>query len=316
MPLPHRPASDRVLRAALVANAGFSACTGSLLAADPGLVGHLLGIDGRALLRMLGVGLLLFAADLVHQATRPRISALRAWLASSGDLMWVGASVVLLAARSHWFSSAGSVVVALVAVAVLGFGLWQLAGLKRHLAEPNSSLGTQYRHCLQVQLQAPAEPMWQVVADLPGIRRFSPNLAESFLRRGDGLELGAVRACADVRGARWAEQVVGVDADAFCVRFLEDEPGFPFPVRRMLAGWRVQAGEEGGCIVTVWWSFTPKFPVGGLLLAAVMAAKLDVDFPKMIGRMADDANALGEGRPLAPTPSSASAGFRLMPTAC
>jgi hypothetical protein len=306
--------SDRLLRTALLANAAFSTACGLALGMAPAWVAAHIGFDHPWVLRAIGIGLLFFAGDLVYQGTRPRMSALRALGASVGDFGWVAGSVVLLAGWASLFSGVGQLAVVTVAAVVLGCGLAQLLGLSRLVAEPDASRGTAYRHCITVDVDAPADAMWQVVSDLPTIRRYSESLTESFLREGGRAEVGAVRECTDDRGQRWAEEVLSWEHGAFSVRFRDEEPDFPFPVARMLGGWRVQT-RGAGSRVTVWWSYTPRVPTGGLVLASVMGARLDGDFPKLLARMADDARNLAAGRALAPE-AARPAGLRLIAAPC
>src|SRR5688572_24741360 len=100
------------LRRALACNAAFSFTCAALLLAFPGAVGEWLGLQANALYRVTGAGLVLFALDLVHQATRPRMATWRALIASIGDFSWVIASLVLLLVAHRAFATLGIVLVA------------------------------------------------------------------------------------------------------------------------------------------------------------------------------------------------------------
>ena len=130
-------ADDKTLRTALLANAAFSGVCAVLMVFQPSLIGGLLGFEAALSFRLLGVGLLLFAIDLIHQATRPALVRWRAILASTGDLLWVLASAVGLILFANHLSQAGIVAILAVAAIVLGFGCWQVVGLRR-LSPPNA----------------------------------------------------------------------------------------------------------------------------------------------------------------------------------
>ena len=128
--------SDRAthwLRIVLRLNAGFSLATGALALVAGGAVADLLGIEQVWLVRLVGAGLLGFAA-LVAAASRLRPVELRqqAALISIADLGWVAATIGVVAAG--WLSTAGVVVMGLVAVLVLDLGVAQL--FTRHRMRP------------------------------------------------------------------------------------------------------------------------------------------------------------------------------------
>lgn len=122
---------DKTLRSALLANAAFSGVCAVLMVFQPDLIGALLGFEAALSFRLLGVGLLLFAIDLIHQATRPTLARWRAALASTGDFLWVLGSAVGLILFANHLSQAGIVAVLAVAAIVFGLGCWQVVGLGR-----------------------------------------------------------------------------------------------------------------------------------------------------------------------------------------
>ena len=124
--------STTLLRRALLANAAFSGLTGlaTLLAAPPLAVW--LGLeDGAGTLRVLGAGLLLFAATLVQLARADRPNPRRAVAASAADTLWVVGSIALLLVAPGLLSSAGRWTVALIAVIVAVFAAAQATGVRR-----------------------------------------------------------------------------------------------------------------------------------------------------------------------------------------
>ncbi|MEL7210238.1 MAG: hypothetical protein AAGK32_18740 [Actinomycetota bacterium] len=123
---PAEPASaEHRLRLALRANAVFSVVTGAVALLAAPAVGGLLGVDAVWLIRLVGAGLLGFAAFVVWASqldpARLRQEALQISIA---DLGWVGATIVALVAGT--FSGSGPLVAALVGLAVLDLALAQL----------------------------------------------------------------------------------------------------------------------------------------------------------------------------------------------
>jgi len=277
-----RSPHSRPLRLALAANAAFSAGCGLFLLVDGAGLLAASGPAASAVMRGLGVMLVGFAALVAATAVRPRVGV-AAGIALL-DIGWVGLTLPL-AAIPGLFTGEGRVAVATVAVMVGTFAAAQLAGLRLMMRDGGAG-GHAYRHCLRIRADAPAEPLWAVVADLGGIERFSPALARSGLRGGEPVGLGAVRDCADRRGAQWSEEVVAFDPvdRRLVLRFLADAPGFPFPVSAMTGGWRVEP-DGAGSWVEVWWSFTPRARFGWILLA-LMTLALDHSALGIVGRMA------------------------------
>lgn len=126
------------LKRALAANAVFSAVSGALLVvAAPMVAGLILtgpfslfGVGETALLRVLGGGLLIFAAIVGWTERQARPSAPVVVAISLADFGWVLGSALLLALGASAFTASGSALVIAVAALVLAFGVLQLGGLR------------------------------------------------------------------------------------------------------------------------------------------------------------------------------------------
>jgi len=112
------------LNRVLTANAVFSLCSGLILLAAAEPLAALLGAGAPLLYRIVGAGLLLFAADIVWHV-RKGLSFAKGLYFVLGDFLWVAASAYLLFARPHVFSAEGRLIMGLVALIVLGFGACQ-----------------------------------------------------------------------------------------------------------------------------------------------------------------------------------------------
>ncbi len=293
---PSRPARERLLRAALLGNAAFSATNGAAMTLFSREFAGLVGLDVPAALRLLGLGLLAFAGLVAWTGARKRLRALPAVLISFADLLWVAGSAALVLVPPPFMHPGAARAVLLVALAVLGFGVGQLLGVRRLLRETNPQLGA-WRHCLSVDVDAPPGAMWQVVSDLGAISRFVPTLVRSDLVDHVTPREGAVRACADTSGRQWEEVCTAFEPRArrLRLRFRTEADNFPYPMQRMHGGWEVAPRGEGSR-VTVWWSVTPTRSTVPWLLVAMMGHRLDSDFPAVLERMAAHA----AGRPVAP----------------
>ena len=298
------------LRIALIANAVFSSTCAGLMIVRPLFIGELLGIQAPLVLQAVGVGLVIFAADLLHQATRPRIATWRALYASAGDFLWVIGTFALLALFPGVLSGSGVLLVVAVALAVFVFGAWQLWAIGRAHKLPSTG---EYRHCILVHVNAPADAMWRVVSRLGDIKAYMPSLRRSVVLDGRAPGVGAIRSCEDRAGKRWSEECVEFNAGrGFVLRFLSEAPDFPFPAKTMRGGWEV-IPTDGESQVMVWWELMPKQKLLAPIILPLLAFQADRDFPRIIQRMAADA--LGH-KPEAVGQRGVGASARLLPNFC
>ncbi len=277
---PRSPA--RILRIALLGNAGFSTLSGLVLTLSPERVGGWLGWVQEICLQAIGVGLLGFAMVLGLVACRPKPRGWQALLLSLADFGWVLLSVAAVIAFPSAFSTEGTWLVLGVATVVACFGTLQIRGVDRLYRLPGTRL---HRHCLAVEVEASAEQMWSAIADLGGIHRYAPQLrSASVSERPVGK--GSVRTCVNQGGQRWSERcVVFEPGSRLELEFLSDDPSFPFPARCMTGGWQVK--DKGvHCTVEIWWELQVKPAVLAPWIMSFLAWQVDGSFVETVGRMA------------------------------
>lgn len=281
--------SDYSLRWALLSNAAFSGLSALTLFVSTDAVSQLIGIESVIVLRLIGAALLLFALDLLHQATRRRLATWRALYASFADFTWVVGSLLLVIFAPGLLSSSGVLILLVIAAAVLAFGSWQIHSVGRLHRTDRAG---EYQHCVLVASEISPAKLWPVMSDLGSIHLFARNLRSAVLLEGRSAGVGAVRTCEDSGGRRWSEKCVAFESgNSYEMQFLCDAPGFPFPVSQMRGGWRLLPGAQ----VMVWWELRPKNRWMAPVLLAVFGYQADRDFPRVVQRMA--AHALGEPEP-------------------
>lgn len=124
------PRTERQLRAILFTNATTSGLGGTLalVAGEP--VADLLGTEAVTWVRLVGAGLMAFAAFVAWVGRSPRTRLLKETpMISLGDLAWVAGTAASIGLS--WFSTRGAVVMAAVAAMVGVFGVSQLVLTRR-----------------------------------------------------------------------------------------------------------------------------------------------------------------------------------------
>ncbi len=117
------------LRGVLATNSVTSAAAGLAAAIAPATVGEVLGIvhdRGDLIVRVVGLGLILFAVEVAVTAVRHREATIArdSLLISAADLAWVISTIVVLATVD--LSTTGRVIAAVMGVGVATFAALQL----------------------------------------------------------------------------------------------------------------------------------------------------------------------------------------------
>lgn len=279
----------RQLKIALLANATFSLISGiSFILLAEGLAG-IVGLGTPIVYQGIGVVLLLFAANVVWTATRTPVNTFDAMLVSVADFGWALGTLVLIAVAFGALTLEGILLLLAIAMVVGCFGIWQMHGIGATYAMPGKP-GT-HKLCVAIPTPQRADAMWDVIADLPRINAYSPNLTHVILRDKAQSGVDAVRQCTNVKGETWGEHCTRFDPDAREVvfEFLADEPGFPYPFKTMVGGWTVTPNKVGST-VHIWFEVTPKVALMHPFILAVMARGLAESFAETVARMSAAAN--------------------------
>lgn len=119
---------SNLLRNSLRGNAAFSILSGTLLILTASPLATWLGSGPPIILTIIGLSLLIFAAGLVHNASRETINILEAKAAVALDGLWVLGSYAIIALGL--LSTKGNWLVAMVADVVLVFSILQYFGIR------------------------------------------------------------------------------------------------------------------------------------------------------------------------------------------
>ncbi len=284
--------SALLLKVALGLNLALSMVSGLVAVLSGSTVAGMVGALPAWAISGIGVGLIAFSVGISWTLARIRIGY--ALLISGLDFLWV-LTTLPLTFIPGLLTPVGTTTIVLLALAVGGLGLLQLAGIRAILSE--GAEPGQFRHRIRVGSSSDPEKLWRVIRDLGAISRYSAGLSASRLDGGPAAALGTVRVCTNTQGQSWAEEVETLDDDARLVsfRFRSEAKDFPFPLAALSGGWAVTPDAEGGAFVEVWWLVRPKLRHGGWLIVALMTVSLDRSFPAIIAAM--EADALGARAP-------------------
>jgi hypothetical protein len=120
-----------MMRSALRANGIFSSISGTLLIVLAEPVSILIGIQPSVVLVIIGLAVLAFAGLLLWATSRPEIDRRLTVTTVILDTAWVVASVTILLSGQPPLTTAGKWLIAILAIIVADFAVWQSIGLKR-----------------------------------------------------------------------------------------------------------------------------------------------------------------------------------------
>jgi hypothetical protein len=280
------------LTRALLGNAIFSLTSGLVFLLRGDSAAALIGVGPDWLYRAIGAGLLGFALCVAWVALRRPVNTFFALLISVADLLWVLGTAALLLIVGASMQPAGVTVLIAIAAVVLLFAVLQLRGIRQHF-DARGKPGTS-RLCVAVNAPVRAEQIWPLIADIGAIGRYAPSLTHVLLRDGAQPGAGAVRQCSNLSGQTWAEHCERFDPEARTIdmRFLADEPNFPYPFKTMRGGWQVLPNGAHSTI-QIWYEVKPKYALLQPVILALMSRGLARSFGEIVTRMVLSARGAG-----------------------
>jgi hypothetical protein len=123
--------NDNLLRNALRGNSIFSAVSGILLLVDARLLADFMGIESTIPFIVIGVGLLLYAANIFLNTRSRPVKKAFGWFAVIADIAWVVISAIVLLTDAFDLTSGGKWLVLIIADMVLVFAIVQYIGIRR-----------------------------------------------------------------------------------------------------------------------------------------------------------------------------------------
>ncbi len=273
------------MRLALATNAAFFVLTGSSLTVSPQWFDEILGLHSPLVVNLMGLGLLIFGAEMGFQATRKRMESWRAVAASVLCLAVVPPILVLLGFLPVALPPSGLTIAVSFAVMVILLGLWQLwAAGRSHFVNTRGVYG----HCVVVETPVHARDMWTLVGDLARITRYQPGLAQCEILGDEPAGVGTVRLCRDHVGRQWREECIDYrSGESYTMCLVSEDADFPLSPRLMRTGWQVTPTQNGSRI-RVWWELTPRSSWHAPFTVPLTAFHTDWVYALAIERMVDE----------------------------
>jgi len=277
-------------RSFLAMNAGFSITTGlALLFASRRIAALMFTEPGGwmpTILIGLGIGLLIFALDLILLASNRYVSKPAVLLIVVADLGWVLGSGLLVTIWAGLFTGTGIWLVMAVAAIVALFAIGQTIGAAR-IIPPLSRASVTVKNGVLTgavirAVDAPVETVWQVMTDHPGYADVASNLSKVEVVSGDGL--GMARRCYGPKGESWDETCdFYEDGRTFGFRIHTEAADYPYPFAELSGRWSVQpsgAGAEFSIQITA-------KPKGGFVMRKMVSLMAGRQFKPVLIELAD-----------------------------
>lgn len=135
----------------------------------------------------------------------------------------------------------------------------------------------------EIQINAPKEQVWQVLADFGGVQNYNPNVKKSYATSTANGGVGATRHCdLTLFGASVEEEITNwQDGREYSVAILGGKKSPPF--KTAVATLAVRDDGKGGSIVTGRFDYKLKFgPIGYLMDQMMVKPAFTKAFPKLL----------------------------------
>jgi hypothetical protein len=270
--------STQRLRNVLRLNGATSMLGGLIAAVAPQTLDGLLGTGHPAWVRLVGLGLSLYALELLVLAGG-RARTLARWTPAVvvADAAWVAATGVGIVAG--WFSFPGAITMALVGGTVGAFALRQH---RQHQAmglpvTPDISPALEIAS-ITASVPSSAAAVWSVITDHELYGALAPNLGSVHATAPDGS--GLTRTCTNRRGHPWHETcTLWNEGERFEVQV--DTAGYPYPLQTVRGAWWMSPVTATETRVGMQFAFRPDASLQGRVFVAVMQAA----FPLVLRRI-------------------------------
>ncbi len=237
-------------------------------------------------LRLLGVGLVVFALDLLLMASNRFVTKNQVMLIVFADLGWLLASGALVFSYGQIFSDSGIVAIEAVAAFMAFFAVGQYFGAGK-IRDPESRASVHSNNGILIArveraVAAPAERVWEVMTDHPGYADVASNISKVEVL--SGLGIGMKRRCFGPKGENWTETCdLFEEGQSFGFKIHTEAPDYPYPIADLQGRWSVEPSGNGS-VFSIDIEAKPK---GGFLARTLFSSVAKRQFKSVLIDLAD-----------------------------
>lgn len=282
--------TSNTARIFLALNATFSLITGiGLLVATSSASEMLFAGQSHwqaTTLRILGIGLLIFALELFLMASSRFITKKQVMVITMMDIGWIAASALLLLTASSVFSTTGNNLIAIIAAVVAIFAAGQTIGARK-IVQPKSRVAVRsekgkLKATVKRAVDAPVDKAWAVMTDHPRYADVASNISKVEILSGNGI--GMERRCYDHKGENWRETCdLYEEGKKFGFKVHTEAADYPYPISYLQGRWSVQTKGTGA-------EFTidiEAIPKGNLIMRALFILASKRQFTGVLNDLSD-----------------------------
>lgn len=225
------------LKLALIGNAVMSLLTGLILSIFPKQVAAIFATTQYLPFLLIGLALLYFCATIVLEVYKQRPLPIL-WIIIQ-DILWVAASAYIILARPLPISEIGYGLIAVIAVLVLLFSVFQTLGL----AKLDNKEGANSKQ-LHFSRKVPTSKAiaWSLISDLGGYAAVASNIDQVKIISGSGE--GMQRVCSHGEES-WTETcTLWEEEKAYSFTVDTAAPDYPYPFRSLKGTWEIRSAND------------------------------------------------------------------------
>lgn len=282
--------TTRTARLFLGLNTGFSILCSATLMLFPDHFTELMFQDPASwapmALRLLAIGLLLFALSLIMLVANPYVSRAEVMLIVAMDIGWIAASAAIVVFGQQFLTFNGIVVIDVVALFVGIFAIGQFLGARK-IVPPRSRASLTTKNGIVVAsvrrtVSASPDTVWKVMNDHPGYADVADNLSKVEVVSGEGQ--GMLRRCYGTKGENWTETCdLFNEGQSFGFKVHTEASDYPYPIEDLQGRWSVTPVENGAEFAI---DITAR-PKGNALARLLFSLATRLTFQKVLINLAD-----------------------------
>ncbi|MHA2097887.1 MAG: SRPBCC family protein [Candidatus Kariarchaeaceae archaeon] len=222
------------------------------------------GLNNGILLRIIGILLIVFAAQLRMFSNNLNRQKLIGWYASISDIIWVLGSIIVITLQPLEITQTGNLIIAFLALIVSYFAVSQLNAIAKEISS----------YELSRNVNIPSSVLWPVISDVGGFVKYADSLSSTKVTKGHGV--GMIRRCLDLKDQGWNETCISwVEGEMYSMEV--DTNDYPYPFHKFQGTWSVSSLNDESSIIALKYDYIPKYGIVGRIMTNRMFSKLAAD---------------------------------------